>query len=351
MPPLCTWSLSTFKVTTHNPLKSVFVLLGITLLACIVEGTTLGQDKPQITPSSKDIIEGENKMRNILIKRKETADKKASEIQAKISTVNSSIHQQQAMLQQVAQQVTQKEQQLKILLSKPDDTKTQEEWANRVKQAKQLCIEQNTKLNELRRQIEQEQKLIEKAREAVPKEQEPAPKPKDPDASAKKDLQDRIEKTVASQKADATEIEKLQAAIMEANRQLTSGQASALVPYIVGANGKKVRVVYIECHVSGITIYKLDGSDKIEVPLNKIATSDELTNIVDEVAKSAQNQDNKSVLNLLVRPQGVHAYDNARVRILSRGNSLKLEIPWAARPLGANGKLAFRDQTSDKTSN
>jgi len=114
---------------------------------------------------------------------------------------------------------------------------------------------------------------------------------------------------------------------------------------IPAASAANVHPIYVECHAVGLTIFRPSvdrAPDEINVATDSIATSSDFKSIVDEAAAAAKSG-GKLVVNFLVRPSGVKAYDKAL------GLVTKAEANWVSLPIGRSGKVMVSQSSGAST--
>lgn len=144
----------------------------------------------------------------------------------------------------------------------------------------------------------------------------------------------QLAKQVAELETRKSQLQKLlkdlASQIAQAKENASDQQKYVSIP----ASKNDVKAVYVECHAAGITIYRKVAGDirTTKIELANLQTAAELKSLIDEVAKGH----GQVVLNILVRPGGVKAYD----KII--GNVRRAEAPYASVPISVQGILRFR---------
>ena len=128
--------------------------------------------------------------------------------------------------------------------------------------------------------------------------------------------------------------EDLAAQIAKAKAELERSDATATIQLF--APDAKVRPIFVECHSAGLTIYRVtDGQvTTVEVPLDQIAKNESLAQAASAVAADTKHGGG-TVLNFLIRPEGVTAYDRAQ-RVARNASA-----SYSSVPLVAKGKIRF----------
>jgi hypothetical protein len=151
----------------------------------------------------------------------------------------------------------------------------------------------------------------------------------------------QLKLTIASLDRETRE---LQPMIAKAGKDATDAEQSVTVQLIGGDS--KIKPIYIECHKAGLTVYSYPHQKLYvrNINLTDIKNGEEFTALVGAVAESAKRGEG-DVLNLLVRSDGVPAYD-AAMTVVSKGDT-----PYASIPITAAGRIRFRDPATSQPVN
>ena len=154
-----------------------------------------------------------------------------------------------------------------------------------------------------------------------------------PDYLARVDLMRQIEKAKADLAAIQDRLKQLPVQIAGARQKASDAKGTVTIPLLTAE--AKVKPIFIECHGAGLTVYRQVGKDiqQFSVRFDDIDSDSDLAGVIKDAADNAANG---QVLNLLVRPDGVKAYDK------TMQNVRKASAPSASVPIIVSGKIQFR---------
>jgi hypothetical protein len=135
------------------------------------------------------------------------------------------------------------------------------------------------------------------------------------------------------------EISLLTSRLGEARTAAADSAGTVSVPLFPADRGH--RPTFVECHAAGLTVYTTAGGNVREtpVPFERIAADPGLQRELGRVAQAAQRGESV-VINLLVRPDGIKAYDQTLPLIR------KDKAPYSSVPITAQGRIRFRTTTT-----
>ena len=303
--------------------------------------TTEGEP-PLTVPQRAERAKDAAMLRENLNRRLKIADAALIQQKAKANDLRSRI----GLEHTLDRKIVELEQKLAVLLKaqhKNEQPVVPEQLTARMKAADATIREQTAKAEDLRRQIEKERALDRELHACQDQADKAEKNRQTSDAAERLAIAERIERAKAARMAADAELEKLRAELAEAQKALTNANASVTVPSLPGEG--KVQPVYIECDGAGLTIYKLNGAqvEQIEVPLDSVKSSSQLSSVASDVASKAKSG-GALVVNFLVRPAGVKAYRQAQTVMV------KAEAPFASVPIKATGKVRIELPNSVKPS-
>lgn len=213
--------------------------------------------------------------------------------------------------------------------------------AQRLRDAEEEIRAQTSQRQALTRRIEEAKALDRTMAERKLRAKELEKKLEAAEVKEAMELMQRIALAKIAQERLATEVAELGPKLKDANKELENAAAVVAIPLLPGA--EKVKPVFIECHLAGITIFRPGEKnlEEISIPLDDIRSSNRLSSLAEDVAADARKGGNQ-VVNFLVRPDGVSAYDRARP-VLQRASA-----PSSSVPLVAKGKIQFRVQAANQ---